>query len=503
MKEKLIVYWSRRDFRLEDNPALWSALEDSKMQSAPFIPLFIIEEYMVRAETNFQFGYPSRFFLAQALPSFTEHFDQFLIARGKGAETLITLSKLYDISIYVNEDVYIDFYKQIKKIRALSIEVKVFKDFLTINREIKSGQGNYYSVFTPFKNAVWQEFLTSEIKPKSNPKKGLRLSNEEFLRIEKLFPTVPVNTEMLWNTFSKNRLIQVGQHTIDLDDYTKLPNLADWYYTEKEALSHFSAFLNEQFLSHYKGNRNSLEKDTRELKVGKFTLRGRTSRMSLALAWGLVSARMLRKMAQDHYGESFTDINVIKKNDGPITFFSELIWREFYKYLYFHNTDLLTTEFQEKFRGTIRWVEGPTALKRFSAWVKGETGYPVVDAAMKQLALSGWMHNRSRMIVASILTKNFGVDWRWGQEYFRSALIDLDETSNNGGWQWGASVGADQKPIRIFNAELQAKNYDASGNYQKKWNGENPIRTPIVEHKVGREEALKRYGMAKETPRDY
>jgi deoxyribodipyrimidine photo-lyase len=123
---------------------------------------------------------------------------------------------------------------------------------------------------------------------------------------------------------------------------------------------------------------------------------------------------------------------------------------------------------------------------------------------MKQLAETGWMHNRSRMVVASILTKNFGVDWRWGQEYFRAALIDLDEASNNGGWQWGASVGTDPKPIRIFNPELQAKNYDKSGAYQKRWleQGEAFLlqspRVPVVEHKLAREEALRRYGLSKE-----
>ena len=147
------------------------------------------------------------------------------------------------------------------------------------------------------------------------------------------------------------------------------------------------------------------------------------------------------------------------------------------------------------------------ARTRFIAWIKGETGYPVVDAAMKQIAETGWMHNRSRMVVASILSKNLGVDWRWGQEYFRAALIDLDEASNNGGWQWGASVGADPKPIRIFNPELQAKNYDASSAYQDRWLGGSSLlrgmTTPLIEHKLAREEALKRYGLDKVEPRDY
>jgi deoxyribodipyrimidine photo-lyase len=204
---------------------------------------------------------------------------------------------------------------------------------------------------------------------------------------------------------------------------------------------------------------------------------------------------------QKHYGEQFDNPLSNRVDQGALCFISELIWREFYKYLLFHNPNLLDTEFQKKYRGTISWTPHKEAMRRFEAWIKGETGYPVVDAAMKQLAQTGWMHNRSRMIVASVLTKNLGVDWRWGQEYFRAALIDLDEASNNGGWQWGASVGADPKPIRIFNPELQAKNYDASGKYQDTWlNTEGfmsrPEITPIIEHKDAREEAKKRYGLS-------
>jgi deoxyribodipyrimidine photo-lyase len=139
------------------------------------------------------------------------------------------------------------------------------------------------------------------------------------------------------------------------------------------------------------------------------------------------------------------------------------------------------------------------ALKRFTLWIQGKTGYTIVDAAMVELARTGWMHNRARMIVASVLTKNLGVDWRWGQEYFRAMLIDLDEVSNNGGWQWGASVGADPKPIRIFNPYLQAENYDKEGVYQKKWLGAERLMEelePIVPHKEARAAALARYGLS-------
>jgi deoxyribodipyrimidine photo-lyase len=194
-------------------------------------------------------------------------------------------------------------------------------------------------------------------------------------------------------------------------------------------------------------------------------------------------------------------------NQGALTYISELIWREFYRYLFIHNPSLMHIEFQERFRGRVEWVQNEVAYERFMYWIKGGTGYPIVDAAMHQIAETGWMHNRARMIVASILTKNLGVDWRWGQEYFRSALIDLDEASNNGGWQWGASVGADPKPIRIFNPELQASRHDASGEYVKRWlhGGQTPVlmseSIPIVEHTVAREEALRRYGLSSTKPK--
>ncbi len=502
-KEQLIVYWSRRDFRLEDNPALWNAVSESVKTKTKFLPLFILEDYMVKAEPSSQFGYPSRYFLAQALPSFADQFTQFFIARGKAGDIILELAEHFEITVFVNEDVWIDFYKQIKKLQKHGVSVKIFKDFLTIDRETKTGQGNYYSIFTPFKNAVWKDFLQAEIKPKIDPRTATPLRKADIDILAKLLPTTPHTTQAIRSAFSQSRFVSIGGKNVDLARHTDIPDLSSWYTDEVGALHYFTAYLKADFLTEYKDNRDSLEKDTEELKIGKTILKGKTSRMSLALAWGLVSSRTLRKQIQQHFHTSFLEIDVLKSHEGAFSYLSELIWREFYKYLYFHNMELMDTEFQIKFRGKVKWVEDGVARKRFIAWIEGKTGYPIVDASMNQLAKTGWMHNRSRMIVSSILTKNLGVDWRWGQEYFRAALIDLDETSNNGGWQWGASVGADPKPIRIFNAELQAKNYDSSGAYQKKWLRSGETVQPIVEHKVGRDEALTRYGLSHHKPRDY
>jgi len=495
MKQPLIIYWARRDLRLADNPALAAAVGASQSEQVPFLPLFILEDYMVEAKPEYQFGYPSRFFLAQALPKFAAQFADFALVRGKAVQYLTQLSQQYDLKIFVNDDVYQDFYTQVAKLKEAGVTVEVLEDALSVPKDTRSGEGKLYSVFTPFKKSVWTRFVTKQ--PQGKPNFTGVVPADDI--VKQLPALVPTDTETIWSLFSKSRVISVGGHKINLDDETEVPQLTAWYTSEDEALKHFKQYLSSGDLDAYSENRDSLELDAEG--------QGKTSKMSLALAWGLVSSRQLVALMQKHFEESFDNPFSSRVSQGALTYISELIWREFYRYQLFHHPELMDTEFQTRFRGTIAWVEDAEALRRFVAWIRGETGYPIVDAAMKQLAVTGWMHNRSRMVVASILTKNLGVDWRWGQEYFRAALIDLDEASNNGGWQWGASVGADPKPIRIFNPELQAKNYDRSDAYQAKWlGGENvfsQVQVPLVEHKVAREDALRRYGLEKEEPRDY
>jgi deoxyribodipyrimidine photo-lyase len=505
--QPLTIYWSRRDLRLTDNPALLAASQNALENKTSFLPLFILEDYMTAGEPTFQFGTPSRWFLAQALPKFAEQFTEFAIVQGKGAQYLIDLSKKFKLTVFVNDDVYSDFYKQIAKLEKAGVTVTVCEDALSVPKDTRSGEGNLYSVFTPFKKNVWMRFIQTKAQSKFSQSSDLAyLPHAEVTT----FPRIIKNdTTAIEKIFSTSRLLKVADIVLDLDNLISVQNLDGWYVSETEALKRFSDYLKSGDLDNYAENRDSLERDAANTSETLTAYAGKTSRMSLALAWGLVSSRTLLNMMQKHFDESFDNPFSTRVSQGALIFISELIWREFYRYQLFHRPDLMDTEFQKKFQGTITWVESKIAHVRFVAWIKGETGYPIVDAAMKQLAATGWMHNRSRMIVASILTKNFGVDWRWGQEYFRAVLIDLDEASNSGGWQWGASVGADPKPIRIFNAELQAKNYDVSGAYQNCWLNNNSNfslqspTVPIVEHKVGREEALKRYGLTKEVPRDY
>lgn len=493
MKEKIAVYWSRRDFRLRDNPALSAAVSFAKKEKALFIPMFILEDYMCSGDPNFQFGYPSRVFLSKALPVFAEKFENFCIVRGKGVKTILNLSKKASIHVFVNEDVYPDFYTQIKKIQKSGVDIKLFSDTLTVSKETKTGSGNYYSIFTPFKNAVWKEFVEAKVLSKPSFKNISFVSSKKIKDL--LTRTVEPKEKEIMKSFAKNKTFIAGKKEYDISEFIdREMKFDEWYVSEEGALKHFESYL-KHGMSSYKDDRDSLEKN-------------KTSRMSLALAWGLVSARVLKEKIQKHFDATFENPFTVQ-HQGAVHYISELIWREFYKYLFLHNPKLMNQEFQEKFRGTVKWMSGKEAHERFQAWVQGKTGYPVVDAAMMQLVEEGWMHNRSRMIVSSVLTKNLGVDWRWGQEYFRAQLIDLDEASNNGGWQWGASVGADPKPIRIFNPYLQAENYDADGVYQKKYLSkeylENPPQ-PIVEHKDARRDALKRYGLSEKKDgevRDY
>jgi deoxyribodipyrimidine photo-lyase len=499
MKE-LCIYWTRRDFRLNDNPALFECTKHCKKEAADFLPVFILEDYMTKAEAGFQFGYASRYLLSKIIPEFYKKFKKFHITKGKGAEFFINLQKklkeTHTVSIFVNDDIYIDFHKQIKKIQSHGIKCNVFNDQLTIPKDTKTSTGSYYSVFTPFKKNVWQDFMNASVLPQA------KINDVKYFNDTELPHKIEPKFESIWKMFSKKRILQVDGFEIDLDqeleykqDFDKLDN---FYYTEEECLKRFQKYLKSE-LSNYKENRDSLEKD-------------QTSKMSLGLAWGLISARTLKKEITSYYKNDFNNINwfnINQKDTGVVHFLTELIWREFYKYLMFHNPKLMHQEFQEKFRGRIKWVSKKESIKRFTAWIQGKTGYKVVDAAMTQLAKTGWMHNRSRMIVASVLTKNLGVDWRWGQEYFRAMLLDLDEASNNGGWQWGASVGADPKPIRIFNPYLQAKNYDPNNIYQTKWLGKDGFLSetkPLIEHAKARNEALNRYGLSsqKHIPvRDY
>lgn len=208
-----------------------------------------------------------------------------------------------------------------------------------------------------------------------------------------------------------------------------------------------------------------------------FPARNGTSKLSVHLRFGTISIRKVTALALLH----------------SETFLSELIWRNFYSQILWYFPHVATRAFKPIY-DNIQWENN---LDHFNAWCLGMTGYPMVDAGMRELNQTGFMHNRLRMITASFLCKHLLIDWRWGEAYFAGKLNDYELASNNGGWQWAAGSGCDAVPyFRIFNPELQAKKFDPDSEYIKKWVPEFETASypaPIIDHRFARERALKRY----------
>jgi deoxyribodipyrimidine photo-lyase len=202
-----------------------------------------------------------------------------------------------------------------------------------------------------------------------------------------------------------------------------------------------------------------------------------TTKLSVHLRFGSVSIRKLATVAK-------------KKNEAWL---NELIWRDFYHMILSHFPQVATQAFKPAY-DKILWRNN---AEEFKAWCEGLTGYPIVDAGMRELNTTGFMHNRVRMIVASFLTKHLLIDWRWGEAYFAKKLLDFDLAANNGGWQWAAGSGCDAAPyFRVFNPELQTEKFDPELTYIKHWVpelGTSSYPKPIVEHKFARDRVLKVY----------
>jgi len=202
-----------------------------------------------------------------------------------------------------------------------------------------------------------------------------------------------------------------------------------------------------------------------------------TSRLSLHLRFGTISIRKLMRFA-------------IRHNEK---YWNELIWREFYMMVLYFHPNSVEQSIKLKY-DQIVWENNEA---HFKVWCNGNTGYPIVDAGMRELNATGYMHNRVRMIVASFLTKHLLIDWRWGEAYFAQKLLDFELSSNVGGWQWAAGSGCDAAPyFRIFNPLTQAEKFDPQNRYIKKWVpelGTSAYPQPIVDHKFARERALIRF----------
>ncbi len=205
-----------------------------------------------------------------------------------------------------------------------------------------------------------------------------------------------------------------------------------------------------------------------------------TTRLGIHLRFGTLSIRKLVRLARQ--------LNA--------TFLNELIWREFFMMILYHFPQVVEHPFKPGYE-KIHWMNRE---EDFQKWCEGKTGYPIVDAGMRELNSTGFMHNRVRMITASFLAKQLLIDWRWGEQYFAEKLLDFELSSNNGNWQWAASCGCDAAPyFRVFNPTLQTEKFDPDYEYIQKWVPEYRDKTypkPIVDHKTARERAIEVYAKA-------
>lgn len=233
---------------------------------------------------------------------------------------------------------------------------------------------------------------------------------------------------------------------------------------QKTSLETPPKVTDEDVISHYDKTRN-------------FPAQNGTTRLGVHLRFGTISVRKLAQVAA-------------KLNE---TYLNELIWREFYMMILAYNPQVTERAFKPAYE-QIPWRNN---TEEFQAWCDGKTGYPIVDAGMRELNHTGYMHNRVRMVVASFLTKHLLIDWRWGEAYFAKKLLDFDLSANNGGWQWAAGTGTDAQPyFRVFNPDSQTEKFDKDLKYIKKWIpelGTDRYPKPIVDHKFARNRAIETY----------
>ena len=332
---------------------------------------------------------------------------------------------------------------------------------------VRNKQGEYFKVFTPFKRA-W-------------------LAQMQPIKITKTIAAKKVES---WPEAISSCLWSDGQDF----DYPRLDS-SHWGVSFNDIRQQLREFCRDKVVNYQQ------ERDFPALES--------TSQLSPYLALGFISARQC--MARLYAEAQPTGLT-----PGAETWLSELIWREFYQHLLHFEPKLCRHLDFNAWGKHVPWLNDKVL---FQAWCEGRTGYPIVDAAMRQLNSTGWMHNRLRMIVASFLTKDLHIDWRWGERYFMRQLIDGDFAANNGGWQWCASTGCDGQPyFRIFNPTSQSEKFDGEGHFIRRWIPElqnieskwihEPWKAPnfssfaypkpIIDHKAEREVALASYKQAKE-----
>ncbi|MDW8451290.1 MAG: deoxyribodipyrimidine photo-lyase [Anaerolineae bacterium] len=440
-----IIHWFRRDLRIADNTALNAGVRDG---GGAVVPVFVLDDKLLKgrdiAPVRVQFMLESLRALDEGL---RQRGAQLVVLRGDPAAELVRLAQATGAdAVYFNRDYTPAARRRDKRVtqalQSAGVRVESFKDLVIFEEdELLTTAGQPYTVFTPYKKA-WLSRITP-IAPEIGDWKLAPLPNLQSLisNLQSLVPHLPSATDL---GFTNTQDGPKGG--------------------EPEAMRLLKRFRDSGALKAY-----STQRDFPGIEG--------TSRLSPHLRFGTISPRQCYAAAVSTLSyafpakRSFSPAASDAKKEGADAWISELIWREFYMQILYHFPHANHANFNRAY-DAVRWGSGDAALdeERFAAWCEGRTGYPIVDAAMRQLNQTGWMHNRTRMIVASFLTKDLLLDWRLGESYFMRKLADGDPASNNGGWQWAASTGTDAQPyFRIFNPKLQSERFDPDGAYIKRW----------------------------------
>jgi deoxyribodipyrimidine photo-lyase len=421
----MVVFWHRRDLRVEDNAGLSKALQNNKGVQPIFIFDKKILDELPENDQRVRFIYQE---IQKIKKVYREAGSDLWVFYDQPANVFRQLLKEHKVEkVYTNRD-YEPYAKERDKtilelLREANVEMIGAKDHVIFEKsEILTNNDEPYKVYSPYMRK-WKELFSTEMLAPFACKKHF---------------------ENLRQTENKSTLIA----------------LEDMGFSNREIHPIPSKTPNDNVIKNYH--------DTRDIP----SING-TTRMSVHLRFGTISIRQLAKQGI--------------KNEK---YFNELIWRDFYQMIIHHFPHSVDRSFKTEY-DKIPWENNE---KHFQLWCEGKTGYPIVDAGMRELNQTGFMHNRVRMIVASFLTKHLLIDWRWGEAYFAEKLLDFELASNVGGWQWAASSGVDAQPyFRVFNPYSQQEKFDKDKRYIKKWVpefGTDDYPDPIVEHKAARQKAI-------------
>ena len=473
-----VLVWFRRDLRDQDHAALSAAIASGARVYCAFVfDREILDALPDRRDRRVEFIRESLVELDAALAA---RGGGLLVRHGFARDEIPALAAELDAAeVYANRD-----YEPAAVARDEAVQaslrregraLRLFKDQAIFERdEVLTGAGRPFSVFTPYRNAWMKRLAEADLAERVVP---------EDARLAPVPGRAPVPT-----------LDRIGFEPTNLRELPVHPGMS---------------------------GANALFDDFRE-RVGRYhaardfpALKG-PSYLSVHLRFGTIPVRRLARFAWQ------TMQSDPQAAQGAQAWLSELVWRDFYFQILHHHPRVVDAAFRPEY-DAIRWVRDDAL---FAAWCEGRTGYPLVDAAMAQINRTGWMHNRLRMVVASFLVKDLGIDWRLGERYFARHLIDYDLSANNGGWQWAASTGCDAQPwFRIFNPVTQSEKFDPDGKFIRRYLPEladlsakaihapwlaSPSELaragvrlggnyprPVVDHDAARKATLERYSVVK------